>query len=168
MNAVESRQATQVVREFPSRSISSAAACGSKGGHARPPARAVRWSGRRLLAAVDRPGAPVSRTPPRVTAALTVPRSPRILRLTRRGRLAAVLLVAAAVYGAFGLGRASAVSFDSTSPPQAVVVQPGESLWTIAQHALPGQDPRHSVAQLKSLNHLTTFELSVGERIRVR
>src|SRR5262249_3671378 len=74
------------------------------------------------------------------------------VRLTRRGRMvvaalitAGVLLVAALAWLA---GTASAVAAGSGSPPSAVyhslrsvVVQPGESLWTIAVQADPAGDP---------------------------
>lgn len=95
-------------------------------------------------------------------------RSVRTLRLTRRGRILGLLLVAAVVYGAFGLGRASAAQHVGVSSARDVVVQPGDSLWSIAVKAMPSQDPRDAVAKLKSLNQLTSAQLDVGERLLVR
>lgn len=89
------------------------------------------------------------------------------LRLTRRGRAIALLLVAAAVYAAFGLGRASAGNESLARPAQEVVVQQGDSLWSIAVRALPHSDPRDVVAQLKSRNHLSSATLVVGERLQL-
>ncbi len=92
---------------------------------------------------------------------------PSKLRLTRRGRVLLLVLVAVAVYAAFGLGRASAGGAALPAQASTVVVQPGDSLWTIAVRALPGSDPRDVVGELKSINHLSTSELAVGQRLRL-
>ena len=79
----------------------------------------------------------------------------------------ALLIVAAAVYGAFGLGRASAGGESLPHYSQEVVVQPGDSLWSIAVRVMPRSDPRDAVAQLKSLNHLSGATVAVGDRLRL-
>jgi hypothetical protein len=89
------------------------------------------------------------------------------LRLTRRGRALAFVLVAVAVYAAFGLGRASAGGPTATAHAASVVIQPGDSLWTIAVRAVPGSDPRDVVGELKSINHLSSADLAVGQRLRL-
>jgi hypothetical protein len=90
------------------------------------------------------------------------------LHLTRRGRL--VLLVVAAVIGftAFGLGRASADGRAAHSSVVSVVVQPGESLWTIAQRTTPHADPRDVVDRIKALNHLANADVEAGQTLRLR
>jgi hypothetical protein len=93
--------------------------------------------------------------------------APKKVRLTRRGRVLAFVVVAVAVYAAFGLGRASAGGAPVSPHASSVVVQPGDSLWTIAVRALPNSDPRDVVGELKSINHLSTAELSVGQRLRL-
>jgi hypothetical protein len=91
----------------------------------------------------------------------------RQLRLTRRGRIIILLLVAVAVYGAFGLGRASAGGATPATHAASVVVQPGDSLWSIAVRARPESDPRDVVGEMKSLNHLSSSDLAVGQRLRL-
>jgi LysM domain len=92
---------------------------------------------------------------------------PAKLRLTRRGRVLAFVLVAVAVYAAFGLGRASAGGPAAPAHAASVIVQPGDSLWTIAVRAVPGSDPRDVVGELRSINHLSSADLAVGQRLRL-
>ncbi len=88
------------------------------------------------------------------------------IRLTRRGRVLLLVLAAVAVYAAFGLGRASA---GAHTPPHAsaVVVQRGDSLWSIAVREFPNSDPRDVVGELKSLNQLSSAGLVAGQRLRL-
>ena len=90
------------------------------------------------------------------------------LRLTRRGQIVLLLIVAGLAYGVFGLGRATAVPAHHSAGDQEVVVRPGDSLWTIAVRAMPNEDPRDAVATLKSLNHLNGAQLAVGQELQVR
>jgi LysM repeat protein len=87
------------------------------------------------------------------------------MHLTRRGKVIALILVAVAVYAAFGLGRASAGAEPSPAHASSVVVQSGDSLWTIAVRSRPSSDPRDVVGELKSLNHLSNADLAVGQRL---
>lgn len=98
---------------------------------------------------------------------LCVRAAPRKLHLTRRGKVLALVVVAIAVYAAFGLGRASAGAAPVPTHAASVVVQPGDSLWTIAVRALPGSDPRDVVGELRSINHLSSADLVVGQRLRL-
>ena len=116
-----------------------------------PGARVVRPTSRSGAAALSRTARPAARR----------------LRLTRRGRVIAVVLVLAAVYAAFGLGRASAGSEAVPQHAHAVTVQPGDSLWSIAVRTMPKSDPRDAVAQLKSLNHLSSSSVVVGEQLQL-
>jgi LysM domain len=123
---------------------------------------------------VPRPG-PMARPVPRARpirrrpVVISPPTKPAGgLRLTRRGRIIGLLLIAAIGYGAFGLGRASASATGDASSPQTVVVHQGDSLWSIAVRAMPGEDPRDAVASIKSLNRLTSAQVDVGEQLRIR
>jgi 4-amino-4-deoxy-L-arabinose transferase-like glycosyltransferase len=89
------------------------------------------------------------------------------IRLTRRGRVLLLVLAAVAVYAAFGLGRASAGPEQAPPHVSAVVVEPGESLWSIAVRQFPNSDPRDVVGELKSLNHLTSADLVAGQKLRL-
>jgi hypothetical protein len=92
--------------------------------------------------------------------------SRRGLKLTRRGQLVLFLVVAAAVYGAFGLGRANAGAEPGPAAHQ-VVVQQGDSLWSIANRVSPNQDPRDVVGKLESINHLHGSSVEVGQTLQL-
>ncbi|HVD29317.1 MAG TPA: LysM peptidoglycan-binding domain-containing protein [Mycobacteriales bacterium] len=96
------------------------------------------------------------------------------LRLTRRGRVVAGLLVLLAVTAAvlLAVGRAQSVGLDPApvpaSAPAEVVVAPGETLWSIAARVAPGGDPRAVVDRLRALNHLPSGTVHPGQRLRLR
>jgi nucleoid-associated protein YgaU len=76
---------------------------------------------------------------------------------TRRGRALVVLAVALLLTVAFSLGRVSSSAAPDAGPrpPRpTVVVQPGDTLWQIAERAAPGADPREMVWRIAELNDL--------------
>lgn len=90
------------------------------------------------------------------------------LRLTRRGRAVLVLLLVGLLLAAVSLGgaRTQAAGVESEgqrAPVQTVTVQPGESLWSVAQRIAPDNDPRDVVAQIRRLNDLESSSLQVGQ-----
>lgn len=90
------------------------------------------------------------------------------VRLTRRGRALLVLLLAAVLLSAFSLGRtgsqaASVLGSAGAAAPNSTTVQPGDSLWTVAQRIAPQHDTRQVVAQIQRLNDLDTATLQVGQ-----
>lgn len=90
------------------------------------------------------------------------------LRLTRRGRALLVLVVAAVLLTAFSLGRtgsqaAPVLGAAGAAAPTSTTVQPGESLWTVAQRIAPAHDTRQVVAQIQRLNDLDSATLQVGQ-----
>ena len=92
-------------------------------------------------------------------------RSPGV-RLTRRGRLALLLVLATLLLVAFSLGRTSADAGSSRlGPAPTTVVQPGETLWGIARRVAPGADPRATVARLTDLNDLGSRPIVAGQRL---
>lgn len=114
---------------------------------------------------------PVHRPHPR-TAALTI-------RLTTRGR---VLLLVVTILALFTVVVASGrLTAEATSPqvstqgsldrprPAAavVVVQPGESLWSIAQQVAPNSDPREIVSRIRDLNGLADAVVTPGQAVLV-
>ncbi len=115
----------------------------------------------------------------RVAGAASTPARHRVVRatapapshLTRRGRLALVALIVAVLFGAFSLGRSAAEAAPepqaSQAPPvvQLTTVQPGESLWTLAQRIAPDNDTREVVAQIRRLNDLSSSRLQVGQQL---
>ena len=127
-----------------------------------------------------------------VSAALTpVPR----LRLTRRGRLvfatlAAVPLVIGAASFAINGGAAGAtdsatgidlmsyttdsgivttLAYSPTDVGSArfITVEPGQTLWDLAEDISPADDPRDVVADIKRLNALAVETLQPGQRLEI-
>jgi hypothetical protein len=94
------------------------------------------------------------------------------LRITRRGRAVLTLLIAiplaigAAVTGVGAIGAAAGTHSGSTSF-QYVTVEPGESLWQVAQSVAPGADPRDVVADILNLNDLSSGEVQPGQRLAI-
>jgi hypothetical protein len=92
------------------------------------------------------------------------------IRLTRRGRLVAfaaslvVLLLVVVLSSALS---AQADSTDRGAATGVVVVQPGESLWQIAQRIAPDSDPRAVVTELRDLNDLGHRPPSAGQSLLV-
>lgn len=113
---------------------------------------------------------PLAKGPATAGARRAVTGSRGPLRLTRRGRLAVVLLLAVLALVAFSLGRVStAASTDQRSrlPVRTVVVQPGETLWQVAQQVAPGVDPRVTVDRIIELNALPGAAVAAGQQIAV-
>ncbi|MHB8795960.1 MAG: LysM peptidoglycan-binding domain-containing protein [Candidatus Nanopelagicales bacterium] len=94
------------------------------------------------------------------------------LRLTPRGRLAVILAsVAFLALAILASGRftaaASAVSGASGPATGIVVVQPGETLWQIAQAVAPQADPRETVGTIRELNGLGNEAVRAGQSLVV-
>ncbi|TFD63419.1 LysM peptidoglycan-binding domain-containing protein [Cryobacterium ruanii] len=117
------------------------------------------------------------------------------LRLTRRGRvvltaLAAVPLVLGAVAFAINGGAADAsdsatgidvmsyttdsgiiatLAYSPTDVGSArfITVEPGQTLWDLAEEISPSADPRDLVADIKRLNALSVETLQPGQRLEV-
>lgn len=113
---------------------------------------------------------------PRAAAAATSAASagraavPRVrLRLTRRGRIVITALLAAPLLlGGLLLAPAGLAAADSGSAAasfQRVTVQPGQSLWTIAQRVAPHADPRYVVSAIEDLNGLQGAVVTPGESL---
>lgn len=88
-------------------------------------------------------------------------------RVERAGSvLAALAILAAAVVGAgVGVSRLATGWFGGAPPAQSVVVEPGQSLWSLAQEVDPKQDPRRVVGLLRA--ELGTDVVHPGEVVRV-
>lgn len=89
-----------------------------------------------------------------------------VLRLTRRGRAVLLLVLVVLTLAAFSLGRASTSTAASEAPAtrRVIVVQPGETLWSIAERVAPDADPRVTVGRLRDLNDLDGA-LQAGQRL---
>jgi hypothetical protein len=92
------------------------------------------------------------------------------IRLTRRGRVVLAVLAALLLAGLFVAG-ASAAQASAPAAAHAgdtrVFVQPGDTLWSIAQRTHPADDPQAVVQGILSANHLSSATVTVGQRLWV-
>ncbi len=90
------------------------------------------------------------------------------VRLTRRARLLVLLVVAAAVV-VLGPWRAIASAPEGAAPQgwSTVMVQPGDTLWTLAERVDPAGDPRVVVAQIKQANALSSSSITPGQVLAI-
>ncbi len=95
------------------------------------------------------------------------------LRITRRGRtvvgllIAVLLAFAAAAFGLGAVGAAAGSSAASTASFHYVTVYPGESLWQLAETIAPTADPRDVVADILTLNNLSSGDVQAGQRLAI-
>ena len=97
------------------------------------------------------------------------------LHITKRGRavvtflIAVPLAIAAAVFGLGALGTSAAAgsSTGSATSFQYVTVEPGESLWQLAEAIAPTADPRDVVADILTLNNLSSGDVQPGQRLAI-
>ncbi|OII39014.1 hypothetical protein BIU98_12510 [Curtobacterium sp. MMLR14_010] len=94
------------------------------------------------------------------------------LRLTRRGRMvfttlaALPVLIGVAVFALNG-GQASAGNTSADVHFQTVTIQPGETLWQLAEETAPNADPRDFVQDVVSLNALDGSAVQAGEQLAI-
>jgi hypothetical protein len=100
--------------------------------------------------------------------------APAPLRLTRRGRIvvaaAAALLVAMLSLLATGAAWAtgpSAPQHGADRNPVQVVVLPGQSLWSVAEHADPNANTQAVMQQIIELNGLAGDAVTAGQQLWV-
>jgi LysM repeat protein len=94
------------------------------------------------------------------------------VRLTTMGRAVVVALLVVAALTLFSVAQlaARAVAADPAEPASSIsttewVVQPGETLWEVAQTVDPGSDPRDTVARLVELNDLSSSSVVAGQTL---
>lgn len=94
--------------------------------------------------------------------------------LTARGRrVLGALLVSLAVlcsYALSGLVSAAVAAGDGVAPSNSatLVVEPGDTLWSIASELDPGADPREMVHRIATMNALPAdAQLQVGQTLAV-
>src|SRR5262249_54613523 len=88
------------------------------------------------------------------------------VRLTRRGRLVllALLLLLAAVVGVL-VAASTGEAASPAGPAPTVVVQPGDTLWSIAARYAPGPDPFGTIEQMRELNGRDGYTVHAGETL---
>lgn len=90
--------------------------------------------------------------------------APRTARAAKLRRVLATTALVAALLGAVGSVTAGA---SDSSATQTIVVQGGQTLWSIAKDAAPGTDPRATIAEIKALNRMRGSMVQVGQALIV-
>jgi Tfp pilus assembly protein FimV len=101
--------------------------------------------------------------------------SPATLTLTKRGRtvlMVSALILAtstfAATFSAFNGAAASTTSVsDAPIAAEEIIVQPGESYWSIARAIAPGRSTQDLIDQIHQLNPFVGATLQAGTKILV-
>jgi ABC-type transport system involved in cytochrome c biogenesis permease component len=92
------------------------------------------------------------------------------LRMTKRGRAVLLSIVATPVVIAallFGINAGGATATNSSTPLARVTVVGGETLWSLAKQVAPNADPRDVVADIMSVNRLTSADIQPGEQLAI-
>jgi hypothetical protein len=89
------------------------------------------------------------------------------LRLTRRGRAVVLFLfvILATAASAVLFTTASRADLPLSGPAPTVVVQPDDTLWSIATRTQPHRDPYTAVGEIQRLNGLTSYVVHPGETL---
>jgi LysM repeat protein len=92
------------------------------------------------------------------------------LRMTKRGRAVLLSIVATPVVVAallFGINAGGATATNSSTPLSRVTVVGGETLWSLAKQIAPNADPRDVVADIMSVNRLSSADIQPGEQLAI-
>ena len=82
-------------------------------------------------------------------------------------RMVARALIVAALVLMVGLGLALIAHGGSPAPDTTVVVQPGDTLWSIAASHYPADDVRVRVDDIEQANRLQSPVIEVGQTLRL-
>ena len=82
-------------------------------------------------------------------------------------RSARRLLAAVAAVGLVGVGFALGAHGGGPTRYTTVVVQPGDTLWSIAAEHYPGDDPRERVDDIEAANGLAGPRIEVGKTLKL-
>jgi hypothetical protein len=122
----------------------------------------------RTVQAVRRPGARAGAARARGAA------SPGPVRLTKRGRVAFAVVATMLAGGLCVAGATAAQATSGAASPshrtatgEQVVVEPGDTLWSIARTADPGADTQAVVQEMLQVNRLTGSVITPGQHLWV-
>lgn len=92
-------------------------------------------------------------------------------RLESPGRLVrSVVIIGVALLLSLQAMVGGAIASDSSDNPVTfvyVTVQPGDSMWSLAERFAVGQDPRDWILEVSALNGLTSVGLFAGQQIAI-
>jgi LysM repeat protein len=86
------------------------------------------------------------------------------VRLTRRGRVAALVLCLL-LSGGVAAAAASASQAGGAGDPRVAVVEPGDTLWSVAARHVPSRDPYGAIAEIRRLNDLGDTTIHPGQEL---
>ena len=91
------------------------------------------------------------------------------LRLTRRGRVVVLtfFILMASLASAILLTTASRAENRDTGPAPSVVVQPHDTLWSIATRTAPKRDPYAAMAEIKKINGIQGYVVHPGQTLEL-
>lgn len=94
------------------------------------------------------------------------------LRLTSRGRmvfgtLAALPVIAIALFVGPNVIGAQASADSVQNSFEYVSIAPGQSLWQLAEQVAPQADPREVVADILTLNNLSSGDVQPGQKLAI-
>jgi LysM domain len=91
------------------------------------------------------------------------------LRLTRRGRVVVLgfFILLASLASAILLATASRAENPAVGPAPSVVVQPHDTLWSIATRTAPRRDPYAAIADIRRINHLDGYVVHPGQTLEL-
>jgi Tfp pilus assembly protein FimV len=115
---------------------------------------------RRSAVACRRGGGAVSRD--RATEPV---RPARPVRLTRRGRLVVLVALLVATTVPIALAAVPGEAADPAGPAPTIVVQPGDTLWSVAARTMPGRDRFRVIDEIRRLNAIRGYTVHPGERL---
>ena len=94
---------------------------------------------------------------------------PAPIRLTRRGRIVVLtfFILMSSLASAVLWTTASRADEPAQGPAPTVVVQPDDSLWSIAERDAPGRPPLAVVDEIRSLNNIDDWYVYAGDTLVV-
>src|SRR5690349_3625806 len=87
------------------------------------------------------------------------------VRLTRRGRLVLLALLLMLATALTGLVAARGEASAPAGQPATAVVQPGDTLWSVAKRYAPARDPFETIDEIRRLNGITDYTVRPGQRL---
>jgi LysM domain len=92
-------------------------------------------------------------------------RGPRPVRLTRRGRVLVVALLVCLLVGVFAIASPPGRAANPPGTHRVAVVQPGDTLWSIAERYAPSGDRFETIAEIRRLNGLEDYTVHPGQHL---
>jgi LysM repeat protein len=89
------------------------------------------------------------------------------VRLTRRGRVVVLALLSVIAALVVGLVASASRAASPPGPAPTAVVQPGDTLWSIAERAAPDGDPFATIEEIRRLNGLADYTVHAGQTLVV-